>query len=262
MCKRKLVLPQKISLGLSELLGRPIPVGSDNLTWTLIKPMQPESHDLDASDNETMVENYCKLSNSLEVMHECFDTVKDSHTGRDLVADIFSRSSELNRLNFRGFYTILLERHDELITVANIRVHGEKVAEMPLIGTRFQYRRLGMCRILINKLEKMLMELGVEKLILPSVPDVLRAWTGSFGFSDMTPSERLEFLDYTFLDFQGATMCQKLLLKNPSPESSITFGSQVELHSNNANDDRSDSAYELRHIKENEIMDQALLQYV
>ncbi|KAE8735618.1 putative 20G-Fe(II) oxidoreductase [Hibiscus syriacus] len=252
---------EEISLGLSELLGRPIPIGSDNLTWTLIKSVQPESHDLDPSDNETMVENYYKLSNSLEVMHECFETVKDSRTGRDLVADIiFSRSSELNRLNFRGFYTILLERHDELITVANIRVHGEKVAEMPLIGTRFQHRRLGMCSILMNKLEKMLMELGVERLILPAVPDVLRTWTSSFGFSEMTPSERLEFVDYTFLDFQGATMCQKLLLKNPLPESSISFGSQFELHSDNVDDDRSDSVHELRQIEETKIMIQALLQ--
>ncbi|KAE8691806.1 putative 20G-Fe(II) oxidoreductase [Hibiscus syriacus] len=242
---------EEISLGLSELLGRPIPVGSDNLTWTLIKSVQPESHDLDASDNETMVENYCKLSIALEVMHECFENVKDSRTGRDLVADIiFSRSSQLNRLNFRGFYTILLERHDELITVANIRVHGEKVAEMPLIGTRFQHRRLGMCSILMNKLEMMLMELGVERLILPAVPDVLHTWTGSFGFSEMTPSQRLEFVDFTFLDFQGATMCQKLLLNNPLPESSISFGSQFELHSDNVDDGRSDSVCEVRLTEE------------
>lgn len=29
--------------------------------------------------------------------------------------------SELNRLNFRGFYTVFLEKNDELITVATIR---------------------------------------------------------------------------------------------------------------------------------------------
>lgn len=127
------------------------------------------------------------------------------------------------------------------------------MAEVPLVATRFQYRRLGMCRILMDELEKvtcwmflrvsfllcsfleshflnfsllppnslfcqMLMELGVERLVLPAVPSVLNTWTTSFGFSKMTPSERLKFLDYTFLDFQGTIMCQKLLNKNAPAE--------------------------------------------
>lgn len=36
----------------------------------------------------------------------------------------------------------------------SFRVFGEKVAEVPLVGTRLQYRRHGMCRILMNELEK------------------------------------------------------------------------------------------------------------
>ena len=81
----------QIFLGLHELLGRPIPVGTDNLTWTLINSMQSDTHDLDASDNEAMVENYSKLSIALAVMHECFEPVKEPRTGRDLVADIIFR---------------------------------------------------------------------------------------------------------------------------------------------------------------------------
>lgn len=34
------------------------------------------------------------------------------------------------------------------------RIFGEKAAEIPLVGTRFNYRQLGMCRILMNELEK------------------------------------------------------------------------------------------------------------
>ncbi|KAK6272177.1 hypothetical protein POUND7_009260 [Theobroma cacao] len=261
---------EKIFVGLHELLGRPIPVGRDNLTWTLIKTMLSDTHDLDASDNEAIIENYSKLSIALDVMHECFEPVKEPHTGRDLVADIiFSRSSELNRLNFQGFYTILLERHDELITVANVRVHGEKVAEIPLIGTRFQYRRLGMCRILMNELEKKLMELGVQRLILPAVPNVLHTWTTSFGFSKMMPSERLTYVDYTFLDFQGAIMCQKLLLKRPLVESNLSIGSQFELYndaiesSDNVDLDGSSAVSEVfqaGQIEDNGFIDQGLVE--
>ena len=84
----------QIFVGLHELLGRPIPVGTDNLTWTLIKSMKSDTHDLDASDNEAVIENYSKLSIALDVMHECFEPVKETHTGRDLVADILFNRSE------------------------------------------------------------------------------------------------------------------------------------------------------------------------
>ncbi|XP_074302639.1 increased DNA methylation 1-like isoform X2 [Silene latifolia] len=140
--------------GLQQLLGKPILVGH-NLTCTLIKPMQYQAEDRVDYDLAAMAENYSKLSVALEVMHECFDPVKDPKTKRDLVEDVlFCRGSNLNRLNFRGFYTVLLERNDEMIAVALLRIYGDKVAEMPLIGTHFQHRCLGMCRILVNEIEK------------------------------------------------------------------------------------------------------------
>lgn len=75
------------------------------------------------------------------------------------------------------------------------------------------------------------MELEVERLILPAVPSVLNAWTTSFLFTKMTDSERLEFLDYTFLDFRDTVMCQKLLIKirpaEPSPARGLFLTLQV-----------------------------------
>ena len=69
-----------------------------------------------------------------------------------------------------------------------------------------------------------LMDIGVERLVLPAVPSVLNTWTTAFGFSKMTASERLHFLDYTFLDFQDTLMCQKLLTNIPSPKLSPLKG--------------------------------------
>ena len=64
------------------------------------------------------------------------------------------------------------------------------------------------------------MEFGVERLTLPAAPSVVDTWVTSFGFSNMTDSERLRFLDYTLVDFQDAVMHQKLLMKIPSTNSS------------------------------------------
>ncbi|XP_065847829.1 increased DNA methylation 1-like [Euphorbia lathyris] len=210
---------KEIFLGLNELLGKPIPVGSSNLTWTLLKPDHSDSHKLDTLSDEAWIENCSKLNIAVDMMHECFEPVQDPHTKRDLLKDvIFNKRSELKRLNFGGFYTVILQKDDEFISVATIRVYGEKVAELPLVGTRCHYRRLGMCRILMNVLEKKLLELGVERLVLPAVPCVLSTWTGSFGFSKLTDSERLQIVDYTFLDFQDTVMCHKQLMKIPSAE--------------------------------------------
>ncbi|PON85456.1 Protein OBERON [Trema orientale] len=169
---------EKIFLGLRKLLGKPFTVGADNLTWYILKSMKADSNSADFVDIDALTESYSTLNVALNVMHECFEPVKDPRTERDLVEDImFNRWSDLKRLSFQGFYTVLLVRNDELITVATIsffsRVYGQKVAEVPLVGTRFQYRRLGMCRILMNELEKKLMELGVERLVLPAVPSEL-----------------------------------------------------------------------------------------
>ncbi|KAG6403575.1 hypothetical protein SASPL_135800 [Salvia splendens] len=125
-------------------------------------------------DDESSVENYCKLNVALSVMHECFEPVKEPRTRRVLMEDIiFNRRSDLNRLNFQGFYAVLLEKNDELISAASVRIYGKTVAEVPLVATRFQYRRLGMCRILMNELEKQLAELGVKRLVLPAVPSTI-----------------------------------------------------------------------------------------
>lgn len=68
------------------------------------------------------------------------------------------------------------------------------------------------------------MELGVERLVLPAAPAVLNTWTTSFGFTMVKESQRLNFLNYTFLDFQGTVMCQKLLQNIPPEVSSDSTG--------------------------------------
>ncbi|KAI9200530.1 hypothetical protein LWI28_009480 [Acer negundo] len=218
---------ENVYTSLNELLGRSFPLGVDNLTWTLLKSMVEEEEHQDPNDvsieNEVFVQNQSKLNVALELMRECFEPVREVLTGKDLVQDvIFNCISNLNRLNFRGFYTVLLEKNEEIISVAIIRVY-EKVAELPLVATRLQYRRHGMCSLFLNEIKKKLIELGVERLILPAVPALVETWTTKFGFSKMTDNERLQFLDYTFLDFPDTTMCHKLLAKTLQLNLALAF---------------------------------------
>ncbi|QCD81859.1 hypothetical protein DEO72_LG2g2189 [Vigna unguiculata] len=214
---------EKIHEGLHGLLGKAVPVGVDNLTWTLVKFIEPECDDVvRIRDDSIVAESYSKLNLALSVMHECFESLEQSLSSRDIIEDvIFGRRSELRRLNFQGFYTVLLARNEEVVSVATVRVHGNKVAEVPFVGTRLHYRQHGFCRILMSGLEQLLMQLGVGRLVLPAVPSTLRTWMDSFGFEKMNLFERSKFLDNTFLNFEGSIMCHKLLTRIPPPYSGL-----------------------------------------
>ncbi|XP_020276719.1 increased DNA methylation 1-like isoform X2 [Asparagus officinalis] len=194
----------------TKMLGKSNPTSVEGLSWTILR--SNKENGADNFDDETITEYHSKLHIALDVLHECFEPLNDPRTQSDVLTDIiFNRGSELRRLNFQGIYTIILEKGDELISVATFRVYGENVAEMPFIGTRFQFRHQGMCRLLVGELEKLLSALGVKKLVLPAVSELLNTWTGSFGFAQMTKSDRMELLRYNLLGFQDARMCQKFL---------------------------------------------------
>ncbi|XXG85886.1 hypothetical protein AAC387_Pa11g0892 [Persea americana] len=201
----------KIFVSLQKLLGKSKPTAVKGLSWTILRSKKVNG--LDRYNCDVEIEHHSKLCVAASVLHECFVPLIEPRTKSDLVTDIvFNKGSELKRLNFRGFYTMILERGDELISVATIRIHGNEVAEIPLVGTCVQYRRQGMCRLLLNELEKMLSNLSVERLLLPAAPQLLETWINSFGFAKMTGSDRQQLFEFTFLEFQDTTMCQKLLM--------------------------------------------------
>ncbi|WVZ56579.1 hypothetical protein U9M48_007085 [Paspalum notatum var. saurae] len=202
----------KIFQRLQELIGKSVPTPVEGLSCTILRFHRENGSNHGDYDDAIMAEHYGKLCIAVDVLHECFVTIIEPRTQSDISEDIiFNRESELRRLNFRGFYTILLQKGGELVSVGTFRICGQKFAELPLIGTRIQYRRQGMCRLVMNELEKLLLDMGVERLLLPAVPELLETWTGSFGFTAMSDSDRLELAGNSILSFQGTTMCQKVL---------------------------------------------------
>lgn len=74
----------QIFMGINKLLGKPIPVGRDDLTWTILKHKKPD----ETLNMEEITESYSKLNIAISVMHECFEPVKEPRTQRDIVEDV------------------------------------------------------------------------------------------------------------------------------------------------------------------------------
>ena len=91
----------QIYAGLNELLGVPVSVGAENLTWALMKFSDSESCDLGSTKGEFLAESFSKLNVALSLMHECFEPMKEPFSNRDIMEDvIFSRWLEILILQY------------------------------------------------------------------------------------------------------------------------------------------------------------------
>ncbi|KAL4290336.1 hypothetical protein GQ457_14G002610 [Hibiscus cannabinus] len=222
----------KLCAQLHQLLGISNPTTVDGISWTLMRSWKDVYKFPDMSKTHTWI----KPSNVLGVIHECFEPVKDPHTKRDLVRDVvYNSGSKLKRVDFRGFYAMVLHNGREIFSIATVRIYGLKVAEMPLVATPFQYRRQGMCRLLFQELEKLLVQMGIERLVLPAITQLRETWEKSFGFLEMPFSERLQFLGYPFLAFQGTTMLHKFLSNSAINKEMRDFAGKSDFGGNASN---------------------------
>ncbi|WJX84239.1 hypothetical protein P8452_66833 [Trifolium repens] len=176
-----------------------------------------------------------KLDVVLTIMYESFEPSFIYHkdqTIETIPSILFSRWTNSPFTNFDGFFTVILEKGDEIISVATIRIHGNQMAEMPYIATRPKYRNQGMCRRLLNAIESALSYLNVEMLVMPSEPEVAHTWISCFGFEPLDLAME-NFMKYEkVVPFFGVQMLQKKISNYTPSGENVNFIEAFNFHKN------------------------------
>ncbi|KAG1363587.1 increased DNA methylation 1-like [Cocos nucifera] len=198
----------EVHLGLHSRVGVLNCLG-DGYSWTILRC----NHEFNSTQKiALMAECNAKLAIALGIMEECFLPMVDPRTGIDMIPHVlYNRGSNFARLNYQGFYTVVLEKGGEIISVASIRVHGVTVAEMPLIATCSEHRRQGVCRRLVDAVEKMLKSFKVKMLVLSAIPNLVDAWTLGFGFKPIEDNEKRWLDQVNLMLFPGTSLLIKRL---------------------------------------------------
>ncbi|KAL9438173.1 hypothetical protein AB3S75_023942 [Citrus x aurantiifolia] len=202
---------QEVYSGLHSHIGI-INHAADGFSWTLLRCIHEDQKVHSAQRFALKAECNSKLAVALTIMEECFLSMVDPRTGIDMIPHLlYNWRSDFARLNFHGFYAVVLEKDDVLISVSSIRVHGKSVAEMPLIATCSNYRRKGMCRRLMAAIEEMLTSFKVEKLIISAIPSLVETWTKGFGFKPVDKDEKKTLNKVNLMVFPGTVLLKKTL---------------------------------------------------
>ncbi|MQL81197.1 hypothetical protein Taro_013655 [Colocasia esculenta] len=200
---------REVDAGLFRLLGVVNKI-EEGFSWTLLKRL--DEHEELNSDSQLLFMMECnrKLSMALSVLNECFMPVVDNKTGVELISHaVYNCGSNFRRLNYAGFYGAILEKDEEIISVASLRFHGRDLAEMPFMGTRSPHHRQNMCHRLLKAIEDLLSSLHVKKLIVPATPELLETWMTSFAFQPLEQSNEDEIRSFSLLVLPRTSLLQK-----------------------------------------------------
>ncbi|XP_019422215.1 PREDICTED: increased DNA methylation 1-like isoform X2 [Lupinus angustifolius] len=180
-------------------------------SWRVIRQSDIIPEVVSATRNQQL-ENNSKVAVAWMLMNEAFQTITDRYTGIDVVQSVvYSRGSDITRINFSRFYTFVLEKDDEIIAAACIRFQGRRIAEMPFVATDEAYRRQGICKVLMSAVESFLCNLKIENLIIPSVPDISEMWMHKYGFGELNEELQSEITSCNILMFPGCLRLYKNL---------------------------------------------------
>ncbi|GLI61577.1 hypothetical protein VaNZ11_003959, partial [Volvox africanus] len=165
------------------------------------------------------------LKTVLEILQESFDPIIDNGSGEDLLPRMVHAESA-GDYDFQGMYAILLryrgadkEARGRPVLAALVRVLGSSMAEIPLVATRYDCRRQGHLRALVEGLRHRLIALGVRAMVLPATADALPAWR-QLSFMDLDEgSVRVARGEQRMIIFPHTSVVVRQLIRVPDHES-------------------------------------------
>ncbi|KAJ8774414.1 hypothetical protein K2173_012720 [Erythroxylum novogranatense] len=199
---------------LQNLIGARIELG-EGMSWTLLRRMEPG--DFYYENQHIRMECNSKIAIAWEVLNESFTPTIDRFTGMNILHRVVhGRGSSLVRINFRAFYTVVLEQKDDIISVATLRIHGNEFAEMPFLATRPSFRQKSMSKKLLNALGIMLHMVGIKHLVIPSIVELAEMWINKHGFSPINNVMRKKLLTFNPVTFLGTVWLHKSIFTDDS----------------------------------------------
>eukprot|EP00267_Zea_mays_P044715 XP_020396932.1 increased DNA methylation 1 isoform X2 [Zea mays] len=212
---------RKIYKRLNKLLGIKNHMEA-GFSWSLVHCFANDQA-MPNKNKEKLAQCNSKTALAFTVLDECFQPHIDDRSGINMIHNVaYNCGSDFSRLDFSGFYAFILERGDEVIAAASVRIHGTDLAEMPFIGTRGMYRHQGMCRRLLNGIESALGSLSVQKLVVSAVTEMENTWTTGFGFKPVAPSKKQRMKSLNLLIMNGTGLLEKRLLPTQTVDGQIT----------------------------------------
>ncbi|BBH06088.1 Acyl-CoA N-acyltransferase with RING/FYVE/PHD-type zinc finger domain [Prunus dulcis] len=86
---------------------------------------------------------------------------------------------------FGGMYCVVLIVRSVVVSAGLLRVFGQEVAELPIVATSREHQGKGYFQALFSCIERLLISLKVEKLVLPAAEEAESIWTNKLGFRKM-----------------------------------------------------------------------------
>ncbi|XP_068318646.1 uncharacterized protein [Pyrus communis] len=148
------------------------------------------------------------LSRAAAIFRECFDPIV-AQSGRDLIP-VMVYGRNISGQEFGGMYCVVLIVGSVVVSAGLLRVFGREVAELPIVATSREHQGKGYFQALFSCIERLLISLKVEKLVLPAAEEAESIWTRKLGFRKMKDEQLSKYMrDVQLTIFRGTSMLEK-----------------------------------------------------